>query len=436
MPHSASRSYRHRRSPTPISDSDPETMSDVSSVEEMKVSSTRRKSNKRRSAGGSSKHRSKSGKSGKSPRSRSRSRSRSSSRSDSRRHRKSRRVDRTIIISDSSDVDEVAVVAAPPKDVADPTAVEDIPLPPPLTAPVALAPLPKVDAGAAVAAALASLPPPPPPPMPHPQPTSPQGQPLDLSASTAAAVGAGVTVRPEAHVQLFGVNAGSVQPAAATPPSNGEELPGYMGSGINLNVEAIKDLSNTGTSERLRRVHLFQMGGGYFFRVGPTPFHAQGGTYDSVAFGRVTDGKNPGDKPKTSVVHIPIRATPQLVEGLTKLRERFDDRKPVTLQEVILMADTTTGDIDLSSRIEFTAPKEGYKIDAGHIIAGETVAINKTSSFEAITICRLPKLCGYNGKPTQKYSLHIPLRFLPTMQTLATFALQMWSGEAVPSEHM
>ena len=98
------------------------------------------------------------------------------------------------------------------------------------------------------------------------------------------------------------------------------------------------------------------------------------------------------------------------------------------------MADTVTGDIDLSSRIKFTAPKEGYKIDAGHFIAGETVAINKTSSFEAITICRLPKLCGYNGKPTQKYSLNIPLRFLLTMQTLATFALQVWSGDAVPDE--
>ena len=171
--------------------------------------------------------------------------------------------------------------------------------------------------------------------------------------------------------------------------------------------------------------------------MGPTPFQALGGTYDSVAFGRVTDGKNPGYiASPSSVVHIPIRATPQLVEGLIKLRDRFEDRKAVTMDEVALMADTTAGDIDLSSRIEFTAPKEGYKIDASHIIAGETVAINKTSSFEAITICRLPKLCGYNGKPMQKYSLHIPLRFLPTMQALAAFALQVWSGEAAPSQDM
>lgn len=438
MPHSASR--RHpQRSDLP-SDSETETASDyASSVEEMKSSTSRRKSSKHRSAGGSSKHRSKTSKSRKSGRTRSRSRSRSSSRSagsasENRRHRKSRRVDRTVIISDSSDVEEIPVENAPGNAVS--SSVSDIPMPPPLTAPVALAPLPKVDVSPAVVAALASLPPPPPPPMTStpapPVSATPQAKPLDLSAVAAA----GPSAAPEAHIQAFGVNAGAVQPsAAASSNPGGEEIPGYQGSGINLDIEAIKDLSNSGAAERLRRVHLFQMGGGYFFRVGPTPFHAQGGTYDSVAFGRVTDGKNPGDKPKTSVVHIPIRATPQLVEGLTKLRERFDDRKPVTLSEIALMADSSAGDIDLSSRIEFTAPKEGYKIDAGHIIAGETVAINKSSSFEAITICRLPKLCGYNGKPTQKYSLHIPLRFLPTMQTLATFAMQTWSGEAVPDQH-
>ena len=221
MPHSASRRH-HQRSDLP-SDSETETASNyASSVEEMKSSISRRKSSKHRSAGGSSKHRSKTSKSRKSgrTRSRSRSRSRSSSRSagsasENRRHRKSRQVDRSVIISDSSDVEEIPVENAPGNAVS--SFVSDIPMPPPLAAPVALAPLPKVNASPAVVAALASLPPPPPPPMTStpvpPVSATPQAKPLDLSVVAAA----GPSAAPEAYIQAFGVNAGAVQPSAAAP---------------------------------------------------------------------------------------------------------------------------------------------------------------------------------------------------------------------------
>ena len=234
------------------------------------------------------------------------------------------------------------------------------------------------------------------------------------------------------HVPKFGVNAGekpSVAPAVPpeTPTMNQAEAKAELElSGINLNASQIQDLSVL-SSDRMKEVTTFQLGSGYFFRVGPTPYHAQGGTYDAISFGKIIIEKE-GGKPKPVSVNISLKSAPQLVEGLVNLRTIFETgRKPLEIRDLedLKKACTTGADIDLTDRLQFVAPKVGYKIDSNHVIAGETVNINKNSSYEAITLCRLPKATGANGKPTKKFSLSFPLRFLPTLTVLGQFALQL-----------
>ena len=235
------------------------------------------------------------------------------------------------------------------------------------------------------------------------------------------------------HVPKFGVNAGKaislpepVVPAAQSEQSKIE----LAGSGVNLDISQIHDLSVT-SAERMKEVTTFQLGSGYFVRIGPTPFHAQGGTYDAICFGKVIIEKE-GGKPKPVSVNISIKSAPQLVEGLNSLRTQFETgREPLTLQDLMdLKAAASSGkDIELADRLQFVAPKQGFRIDNNHLIAGETVTINKNSSYEAITFCRLPKTAGANGKPTKKFSLSYPLRFLPTLTVLGEYALKLWLNE-------
>ena len=85
-------------------------------------------------------------------------------------------------------------------------------------------------------------------------------------------------------------------------------------------------------------------------------------------------------------------------------------------------------EINLEHRLQYTAPKAGFKIDSNHVTAGKSVSINRGNSYEAITLCRLPKATGANGNTTKKITLNFPLRFLPTIAVLAEFAYKTWHG--------
>ena len=307
----------------------------------------------------------------------------------SRRGRKSRKVEREHIISDNSGDEETTTAAAAPAAPVAAAAVAAAPL----AAPVAAAP---------VAAA-----------------------PAVPTAAAAAAI--------NPHVQGFGVNAGMAVPSAGATDAASQLMEDtFMGSGINLDPTAIQDLSSAGSAERLKRTDMFQLGGGYFFRLGPVNFYAQGGTYDALGFGKLLPAKG-GKEAKPSVINIPIRATKNLLDGLTVLRKTFETgRQALTPQQIETMADNAApgSEIDLETLLQYQAPKQGFRIDASYVIAGETVPLPKDKgSFEAITFCRLPKATGNNGKGTGKYSLSFPLRFLPILQTLVEYSMGQWAKE-------
>ena len=309
----------------------------------------------------------------------------------SRRGRKSRKVEREHIISDNSGDEETTTAAAAPAAPVAAAAVAAAPL----AAPVAAAP---------VAAA---------------------------PAVPTAAAAAAAAINP--HVQGFGVNAGMAVPSAGATDAASQLMEDtFMGSGINLDPTAIQDLSSAGSAERLKRTDMFQLGGGYFFRLGPVNFYAQGGTYDALGFGKLLPAKG-GKEAKPSVINIPIRATKNLLDGLTVLRKTFETgRQALTPQQIETMADNAApgSEIDLETLLQYQAPKQGFRIDASYVIAGETVPLPKDKgSFEAITFCRLPKATGNNGKGTGKYSLSFPLRFLPILQTLVEYSMGQWAKE-------
>ena len=307
----------------------------------------------------------------------------------SRRGRKSRKVEREHIISDNSGDEETTTAAAAPAAPVAAAAVAAAPL----AAPVAAAPVAAAPAVPAAAAAAAINP----------------------------------------HVQGFGVNAGMAVPSAGATDAASQLMEDtFMGSGINLDPTAIQDLSSAGSAERLKRTDMFQLGGGYFFRLGPVNFYAQGGTYDALGFGKLLPAKG-GKEAKPSVINIPIRATKNLLDGLTVLRKTFETgRQALTPQQIETMADNAApgSEIDLETLLQYQAPKQGFRIDASYVIAGETVPLPKDKgSFEAITFCRLPKATGNNGKGTGKYSLSFPLRFLPILQTLVEYSMGQWAKE-------
>ena len=307
----------------------------------------------------------------------------------SRRGRKSRKVEREHIISDNSGDEETTTAAAAPATPVAAAAVAAVPL----AAPVAAAPVAAAPAVPAAAAAAAINP----------------------------------------HVQGFGVNAGMAVPSAGATDAASQLMEDtFMGSGINLDPTAIQDLSSAGSAERLKRTDMFQLGGGYFFRLGPVNFYAQGGTYDALGFGKLLPAKG-GKEAKPSVINIPIRATKNLLDGLTVLRKTFETgRQALTPQQIETMADNAApgSEIDLETLLQYQAPKQGFRIDASYVIAGETVPLPKDKgSFEAITFCRLPKATGNNGKGTGKYSLSFPLRFLPILQTLVEYSMGQWAKE-------
>ena len=307
----------------------------------------------------------------------------------SRRGRKSRKVEREHIISDNSGDEETTTAAAAPAAPVAAAAVAAAPI----AAPVAAAPVAAAPAVPAAAAAAAINP----------------------------------------HVQGFGVNAGMAVPSAGATDAASQLMEDtFMGSGINLDPTAIQDLSSAGSAERLKRTDMFQLGGGYFFRLGPVNFYAQGGTYDALGFGKLLPAKG-GKEAKPSVINIPIRATKNLLDGLTVLRKTFETgRQALTPQQIETMADNAApgSEIDLETLLQYQAPKQGFRIDASYVIAGETVPLPKDKgSFEAITFCRLPKATGNNGKGTGKYSLSFPLRFLPILQTLVEYSMGQWAKE-------
>ena len=229
------------------------------------------------------------------------------------------------------------------------------------------------------------------------------------------------------YTQQFGVNAGQSLPAA-TADTPVDYTDHWTNSGINLKGEQFEDLSGGGV-ERLNDVTTFHLGGSYFCRVGPTPFHAQGGTYDALTFGKIIVEKE-GGKPKPVSINLPIRSSEALLSALQKLRTSFEtNREPLTFEELEVLKGQggPACEINLEPRLQYVAPKAGFKIDGNHVIAGESVTIGRGNSYEAITLCRLPKATGANGKPTKKFSLSFPLRFLPTLTVIAEFAYKTWT---------
>lgn len=251
--------------------------------------------------------------------------------------------------------------------------------------------------------------------------TEKEAEPSKPEPSTSSAA---ATPAAGEHVSKFGTNAG--QPAAVAPASvtneNAVNINNLLAeTGINLDSSRIKDISVLST-DRMKEVVTFQLGSSYFIKVGPTPFHAQGGTYDAMCFGKIVVEKE-GGKEKPVSINLPIRTIPQVLDALRALLKTFETgRNPLSVEDLVRMKDEAGGkDIDLVPRLQYAAPKEGFKIDTNHIICGESVVINKTSSYEAITVCRLPKTNGANGKPTKKFSISFPLRFLPTLVVLAEY---------------
>ena len=256
-----------------------------------------------------------------------------------------------------------------------------------------------------------------------------QDGPGEVSPDAAATAATAATGADEnaGHVSKFGVNSGMA--ASVAPPSAAENALDphdlLAGTGISLDPSKIKDISVMST-DRLKEVVTFQLGSSYFIRVGPTPFHAQGGTYDAMCFGKIITEKE-GGKEKPVSINLPIRTIPQVVDAFRDLHNTFvTKRNPLTVAELTSLKESAGGkDIDLVPRLQYMAPKEGFKIDTNHVICGETVSINKTASYEAITVCRLPKTNGANGKPTKKFSISFPLRFLPTLVVLAEYVCEL-----------
>ena len=242
----------------------------------------------------------------------------------------------------------------------------------------------------------------------------------DDKPSTAAAAASNV------HVSKFGVNAGeaaAVAPASMDIAADQNDM--LAGTGISLDPSKIKDISVM-SSERMKESITFQLGATYFVKVGPVPFHAQGGTFDAISFGKIITEKE-GGKEKPVAINLPLKAVPQIVDAFRDLHNTFETRRsPLSVAELHGLKAAAGGrDINLEPRMQYVAPKEGFKVDPYHIICGETVVINKTSSYEAITVCRLPKTNGANGKPTKKFSISFPLRFLPALLVLAEYVTDL-----------
>ena len=224
------------------------------------------------------------------------------------------------------------------------------------------------------------------------------------------------------HVSKFGVSAG--EPAAVAPAAMEMAVDTHdvlEGTGISLDPSKIRDISVI-SADRMKETITFQLGSTYFVKVGPVPYHTIGGTFDAMSFGKIITEKE-GGKEKPIAINLPLKAISQIMSAFRDLHSTWETRRsPLSVEELTDMKKASGGkDINLVSRMQYEAPKEGFKIDANHIICGETVVINKTNSYEAITVCRLPKTNGANGKPTKKFSISFPLRFLPTLLVLTEF---------------
>ena len=206
----------------------------------------------------------------------------------------------------------------------------------------------------------------------------------------------------------------------------------WVEKGLAQKAEDVVDLSvNCRDRLHMKDIHYFELGNGYYARVGPVALHTQEGTFDALQVGKTYLNKKKQIAP--AFLNFRIALIDNVVAALRELKKGYTGGLSCPSSDDLcqMMKNLELkGTYDLSKVGYPEIPKRSYKIDNHLWIRGDTVSFKKgpsTVDWEVVTFTRMP----YEGQKTtqgteaKKFDVSFPANMIGALTSVAEFAQKL-----------